>query len=70
MKVKKAARVVCFGVVFEKLSGVFFQRAERKLEQTLPFTVLDKKLGTEALHENEEKYERSVSDVLCATLRI
>ena len=38
VKVKKAARLVCFGVVFEKVSGVFFQRAERKLEQTLPFT--------------------------------
>ena len=38
VKVKKAARVVCFGVVFEKLSGVFFQRAERKLELTLPLT--------------------------------
>ena len=70
MKVKKAARMVCFGVVFEKLCGVFFQRAERKLEQTLPFIVLDKKLGMEGLHENEEKYERSMSHVLHATLKI
>ena len=48
--------------------GVFPKSRKNKLFHLLD--VLDKKLGTEGLHENEEKYERSVSHVLLATVRI